>query len=70
MISLLWLFAGILVGLLMVSVFVPPVREVQDVPTPDKSNVFFTKSGCVKFKTKEVPCSEDSKSLNFIASTQ
>jgi hypothetical protein len=54
----------------MVSVFVPPVREVQDVPTPDKSNVFFTKSGCVKFKTKEVPCSEDSKSLNFIASTQ
>ena len=70
MISLLWLFVGVLVGLLMVSVFIPPVRESQDVPTPDKSSVFFTKTGCVKFKTTEVPCSGDSKSLNFIASTQ
>ena len=70
MISLLWVFVGVITGLLMVSVFIPPVREVQDVPTPDKSNVFFTKTGCVKFKPKEVACSSDSKSLNFIASSQ
>lgn len=70
MISLLWVFVGVLVGLLMVSVFIPPVRETQDVPTPDKSSVFFTKTGCVSFKSKEVPCSSDSKSLNFIASSQ
>lgn len=70
MISILWLFAGVIVGLLMVSVFIPPVRESQGVPTPDKSTAFFTKSGCVKFKATEVPCSGDSKSLNFIASSQ
>ncbi len=70
MISLMWTFAGVIMGMLMAVVFIPPVRELPGVPTPDKSTAFFTKTGCVKFKAVEVPCSGDSKSLNFIASSQ
>lgn len=67
---MMWTFAGVLMGMLMAVVFIPPVRELPGVPTPDKSTAFFTKTGCVKFKATEVPCSSDSKSLNFIASSQ
>jgi len=66
----MWAFAGVVMGLLMAVVFIPPVREVPGVPTPDKSTAFFTKTGCVKFKPQEVPCSGEMKSLNFIASSQ
>ena len=67
---MMWTFAGVIMGMLMAVVFIPPVRELPGVPTPDKSTAFFTKTGCVKFKATEVPCSGDSKSLNFIASSQ
>lgn len=64
-----WIFIGTIVGLLLVSVFAPPARKDMQLPTPFTKAVFRTPSGCVKFKTEEVACSEDSTSLNFIASS-
>ena len=68
MISVPWLFVGVIVGLLIVSVFHPPIRADKGVPLPGKSDRFYTGTGCVKFKSQEVPCSKDATSLNFIAS--
>jgi|694.fasta_scaffold140619_6 hypothetical protein len=68
MISIPWLFAGILVGLLIVSVFHPPVRDNKGVPLPGNTNRFYTGTGCVKFKSKEVPCTDNTTSLNLVAS--
>jgi hypothetical protein len=70
MISITWLFIGVIVGLLVVSVFAPPARILPGVPTPDNDSLFYTKSGCVKFETKEVECMPSATSLNFIASQQ
>ena len=68
MLSLLWLFIGALTGLLVVSVFIPPIRNELQVPIPGVSIAMHTGTGCVRFKTKEVPCSDGATSLNFIAS--
>ena len=66
MISLFWAFAGFLVGLLISVIFAPPMREVHQVPTPELKSPLHTKTGCVKFKTTEVPCDKPT-SLNFVA---
>jgi len=68
MFSLFWMFMGLLVGLVITSVFSPPARNVPTVPTPNGTNVLHTGSGCVHVKSKEVPCSGQTTSLNFIAS--
>lgn len=68
MINLFWLFVGAVVGMLLVSVFTPPKRNVPTLPTPDNDSVFKTPKGCVKFTVNEVECTSDSTSLNFIAS--
>jgi hypothetical protein len=68
MISVLWLFIGAVVGLLLVTVFAPPARKVPSLPTPDNNEVFQTENGCVKFKAEEVECMPSASSLNFIAS--
>lgn len=68
MFSLDWIFVGVLTGLLLVSVFAPPPRKDPRVPTPNTKEVYKTPSGCVKFKTHEVPCSREAMSLNLVAS--
>lgn len=68
MISLLWAFAGALVGMLIVAVFSPPPRDENGVPSPESNKVFHTKTGCVKFKATEVPCDGKQTSLNLLAS--
>ena len=68
MFSVLWLFVGFLVGLLISVVFTPPLRNVPQLPTPNDGIPMHTGSGCVKFATKEVPCISQASSLNFIAS--
>jgi hypothetical protein len=68
MISLTWMFIGAIIGLLVVSVFTPPNRKVPSLPTPNSDDVFYTESGCVKFKTQEVECGSSATSLNFVAS--
>lgn len=68
MISVFWLFTGVLAGLLVTSVFNPAERTIPSLPTPADNTVHQTKSGCVKFKTEEVPCDGHETSLNVIAS--
>ena len=68
MFSLLWLFAGAIVGLLVVSVFIPPFRRDMQLPTPYDARPMRTNASCVKFKTMEVPCTLTATTLNFIAS--
>ena len=68
MFSIEWIFVGIIVGLLLVSVFTPPSRKDPRVPTPHTKEVYKTQSGCVKFKTHEVPCSREAMSLNLVVS--
>ena len=65
MISLFWTFTGFVSGLLLTSVFTPPLRDELKVPTPE-GEILHTKTGCVKFTSTEVPC-ENPISLNFIA---
>jgi hypothetical protein len=59
---------GVIAGLLLVSVFAPPPRKDPRVPTPNTKEIYKTPSGCVKFKTHEVPCSREAMSLNLVAS--
>jgi hypothetical protein len=68
MLSFFWIFVGAITGLLVTAVFNPPLRPSPDVPHPNEDTSFKTKSGCVKFRTEEVPCSDNATSLNFIAS--
>lgn len=68
MISLLWVFMGSLVGMLIVAVFSPPPRDEKGVPTPESKKAFHTNTGCVKFKAVEVPCNGKQTSLNLVAS--
>ena len=56
MLSLIWIFAGALVGLLIAAVFTPPARIEEGSPQPGKENKFNTPLGCVQLKAKEVPC--------------
>ncbi len=68
MISLKWLFIGAITGLLMVSVFTPPARNIPALPTPDNEEPFHTEHGCVKMIAEEVECMPSATSLNFLAS--
>ncbi len=68
MISVFWLFAGFLTGLLITSVFNPAQRKTPSVPTPQDLSPHDTGTGCVKFKTEEVSCDGHETSLNVIAS--
>jgi hypothetical protein len=68
MISLLWLFVGTIVGMLIVAVFSPPPREEKGMPTPGSNKPFHTSTGCVKFKAVTVPCNGKQTSLNLLAS--
>lgn len=56
MLSLLWIFVGVIAGFLVVSVFTPPARIQEASPQPGKDNKFNTPLGCVQLKAKEVPC--------------
>ena len=63
-----WLFVGILTGLLIVSVFVPPNKKQLEMPSVGDNSIFHTKSGCVRFKSEEVECDGTQGSLNLLAS--
>jgi hypothetical protein len=66
MLSLAWIFAGVVSGLLIVSVFNPQVRQVPTVPTPSDTGVFHTKTGCIQVQASEVQCSPNAVSLNIL----
>jgi len=66
MLSVEYLFAGLISGFLIVSIFVPPKRLVNAVPTPDDKEVFRTSTGCVRIMSEPVPCSDRAVSLNVL----
>lgn len=68
MVSLFWLFAGILTGLLITSVFSPADHKTKSIPTPNDVSPLHTETGCVKFRSEEIPCDGHEDSLNVIAS--
>jgi hypothetical protein len=68
MIDLRWFVAGLIIGMLMSTVFIPPTRKLKSVPAPNDSSVYHTETGCVRFVSEEVPCVEGADSLNLLAS--
>ena len=68
MIELRWVVAGLIVGLLIATVLVPPTRKKMSVPSPADNSVYHTDTGCVRFSAVEVPCTAESDSLNLLAS--
>ena len=68
MIELKWLVAGLVFGLLVSTVVIPPTRKKITVPQPNDSSVYHTDTGCVRFEGIEVPCVQEADSLNLLAS--
>jgi hypothetical protein len=68
MIDLRWFVAGLILGMLLSTVFIPPTRKLKSVPSPNDSSVYHTDTGCVRFISEEVPCVEGADSLNLLAS--
>ena len=67
MIELPWLVAGIIFGLLISTVMVPPSRKTKTLPSPNDSSTFQTDTGCIRFVSEEVPCTSEPDSLNLLA---
>jgi hypothetical protein len=68
MLELPWVVAGLIVGLLISAVSVPPARTVKALPQPNDSSIYHTDTGCVRFNAIEVPCTQEPDSLNLLAS--
>jgi hypothetical protein len=68
MIDLRWFVAGLILGMLMSTVFIPPTRKLKSVPSPNDSSVYHTDTGCIRFVSEEVPCVQGADSLNLLAS--
>jgi hypothetical protein len=67
MIQLPWIFAGFIVGLVIVSVFKPVPQILPSVPEPNDVHVYKTASGCVRVRSIQVPCTSDAIALNILA---
>lgn len=67
MIQLRWTVAGLIVGLLLSTVIIPPTRKKKSLPQPNDSSIYHTENGCVRFEATEVPCVQEADSLNLLA---
>lgn len=68
MLELRWIVVGLVTGMLLSTVFIPPTRKVKTVPSPHDTSVYHTDTGCVRFTAVEVPCVAEPDSLNLLAS--
>ena len=68
MFQLVWITAGVIVGMLIACIVIPPTRKQAAVPSPYDTDVFHTDTGCVRTHAIEVPCGEEADSLNLLAS--
>jgi hypothetical protein len=68
MIELTWVIAGVILGLLISTVIIPPTRKVKALPAPHDPNSYHTDTGCIRFISEEVPCTSEPDSLNYLAS--
>jgi hypothetical protein len=67
MIQLNWVVAGLILGLLISTVTIPPTRKKTSIPQPNDSSIYHTETGCVRFEAIEVPCGNEADSLNLLA---
>jgi hypothetical protein len=68
MIQVHWLVGGVIFGLVVATVLIPPTRKVPSVPDPkDPSIVYRTETGCVRLVSTEVPCTAEPDSFNLLA---
>ena len=63
-----WIVAGVIVGMLIGTVLIPPTRKIKVLPQPHDSSTYHTDTGCVRFVSEEVPCTAEPDSLNLLAS--
>lgn len=63
-----WVVAGVIIGLLIGTVMIPPTRKIKVLPQPRDETTYHVESGCVHFVSEEVPCTEEPESLNLLAS--
>lgn len=70
MIQLPWVIAGVIIGMLISTVIIPPTRKQPTIPQPHDPAVYTTDTGCVRFEAVEVPCTQEPDSLNLLASKQ
>lgn len=70
MLELRWVAAGVILGMLISTVIIPPTRKQAALPQPHDQGVYTTNTGCVRFEAVEVPCTEEPDSLNLLASKQ
>jgi hypothetical protein len=68
MFELRWIAAGVITGLLISTVMVPPTRKMVSVPVPHDNSTYHTPTGCVRLNTMEVPCGAEPDSFNLLAS--
>lgn len=68
MLDLRWIVVGVIVGLLLSTIVVPPARKTKAIPTPHDNGIYHTETGCVRFTAVEVPCVAEPDSLNLLAS--
>ena len=67
MFEIRWIVAGVIVGMLISTVIVPPNRKIKQLPQPYDMSQFQVDSGCVRFVSEEVPCTQEPESLNLLA---
>lgn len=67
----LFVFAGFIFGLIVTSVFVPPDMNNKMLPDPKKPDLVFKNpkiaNGFFSVKSIEVPCTNETDSLNLIS---
>jgi hypothetical protein len=68
MFHLAWIAAGVIIGMLIACIVIPPTRTQVAVPSPHDTGVFHTDTGCVRTNAIEVPCGAESDSFNLLAS--
>lgn len=70
MLDIRWIVVGLITGLLMSTVVIPPARKTKALPSPHDNSIYHTDTGCVRFTAVEVPCVAEPDSLNLLASKQ
>jgi hypothetical protein len=68
MFHLAWIAAGVIVGMLIACIVIPPTRNQVAVPSPYDTGVFHTDTGCIRTNAIEVPCGAEADSFNLLAS--
>ena len=63
-----WVVAGVIVGLLIGTVMIPPTRKIKVLPQPHDTSTYHVDTGCVRFVSEQVPCTQEPLSLNLLVS--